>query len=237
MGKSYFQFKRFTVHQERCAMKVGTDGVLLGSWADISEAERILDIGTGTGLIALMCSQRNPGAEVWAIDIDKASAEQAKENVQNSEFRDSIQVLNRSLQEFTSEKLFDSIICNPPFFSSGTPSPIYERYLARQSESLPLGILIENSMRLMSDSGKIHLIIPLNRESELKALCQEFGLHPIRKCVVFPSRTLEAKRLLIECSMVYQEIVEEVLIIEKEERFDYTDEFIELTREFYPKMT
>ena len=237
MGKPFFQFKRFTIHQDRCAMKVGTDGVLLGAWANIRNADRILDIGTGTGLIALMCAQRNPSAEIWAIEIDKDSSIQAGENFENSEFNEALHVQHCSLQEFRTDMLFDSIVCNPPFFRAGTPSPSYGRYLARQAESLPLKILIESATKLLSEDGILHLVLPIDREEELGLLCDNHGLHAQRKCVVYPAYGKSPKRLLVEFSKNSElPTVNEELTIEKEERFDYTDDFIKLTREFYPKM-
>lgn len=218
-------------------MKVGTDGVLLGAWADILNAETILDIGTGTGLIALMCAQRNPSARITAIEIDKDSASQAKQNVLDSEFNDRIEVYNMSLQEYTSSKTFDAIVCNPPFFSSGTPSPTYQRYLARQAASLPLEDLLEHAMRLLSPEGKLHLIFPLDRENEFDKLCDKYELCTTKRTVVFPSLNKSPKRVLLQCSRVCSPKIEDELTIEKEDRFDYTDQFIGLTRDFYPKMS
>ncbi len=236
MGKSYFQFKQFTIHQDKCAMKVGTDGVLVGAWADISDAETILDIGTGTGLIAMMCSQRNPSAKITAIEIDKDSADQAKQNVLDSDFNDRIQVYNTSLQEYSTSDTFDAIVCNPPFFSSGTPSPTYQRYLARQAASLPLRNLLEHCMRLLNPNGKLHLVFPLDREQEFDFLCEEYELCTTKRTIVYPSSSKPAKRVLLECSRICSPKIEDELIIEKDERFDYTDQFISLTRDFYPKM-
>ena len=135
-----FRFKQFTIHQERCAMKVGTDGVLLGAWAEGGKA--ILDIGTGTGLIACMMAQRFPDATVQAIEIDEAACQQARENVTASPFLDRIFITNTSLQEFVSElpqhqQQYDCIVCNPPYFVNSMKAPDSQRSIARHTDTLP----------------------------------------------------------------------------------------------------
>ena len=175
MGNSQFRFKKFTIEQDRCAMKVGTDGVLLGAWAEIASAERILDIGTGTGLIALMCAQRNELAQIHAIEIDSAAAEQAGENILNSQFSERIELQQVALQEFNPSKEYDAIICNPPFFNSGTNSPVAERNQARHTISLSISDLLLHASRLISESGRLHLILPLDNEEELKSCCAAHG--------------------------------------------------------------
>lgn len=123
MGNSYFQFKQFIVRQEKCAMKVGTDGVLLGAWADIRDKKHILDIGTGSGLIALMAAQRNPKTKIHAIEIDPEAYSQAKENITSSPWADRIELFLGAIQQFSPENGYDAILCNPPFFIRSTPTP------------------------------------------------------------------------------------------------------------------
>ena len=120
MANDYFQFKQFTIRQEKCAMKVGTDGVLLGAWADVTQARRLLDIGTGTGLIAIMAAQRNPELIIDAIEIDPAAFEQARENANNTPWRERIHIFQGKVQTFAPAYKYDTIVCNPPFFINST---------------------------------------------------------------------------------------------------------------------
>ena len=166
-----FSFKRFTIRQERCAMKVGTDGVLLGAWAafgmEAARVRSVLDIGTGTGLITLMMSQRFPDAKVTAIDIDKDAAEQAKENIQASPFSHNINVLHKFLQEYIHDNneneesvKFDVVVCNPPFYDNSLTCPDPRRTTARHNSSLPFATLIKGAMSLMADDGVLAIVIP-----------------------------------------------------------------------------
>lgn len=236
MGNSQFRFKQFAIEQDRCAMKVGTDGVLLGAWAEIDGAKRILDVGTGTALIALMCAQRNESAEIDAIEIDTAAAKQASENIQNSPFAARIELQHVALQEFSPSLDYDAIICNPPFFKAGTGSPVAERQQARHSVSLSIAELLEHSSRLTSGQGKLHLVLPLDREEELKACCAAHGWFIERVTVVYPNPNRPPKRMLISCSRKAVSTNREQLTLERGNRFDYTKEHIELTRNFYLKM-
>ena len=151
MPNPYFRFKKFTVYHDRCAMKVGTDGVLLGAWVNVS-GDNILDIGTGTGLISLMMAQRNEKAVIDAIDIDSDAVSQAKDNIGNSPFSNRINSWNASLQEFSSkvEKRYDVIVSNPPFFVQSLKSPNKERSVARHTDSLPVADLIKGGGCLLS---------------------------------------------------------------------------------------
>lgn len=165
MGEG-FSFKQFSIRQDRCGMKVGTDGVLLGAWA--TGGDNILDIGTGTGLIALMMAQRFAHARVTAIDIDTGACRQARENADESPFKERIEIKNHSLQLFTSghvesgAKPFDAIVCNPPFFTSELKSPSAQRSLARHADTLPYSDLFACTRLLLSDGGAFSAIIPYN---------------------------------------------------------------------------
>jgi len=236
MGNSSFSFMHFTIQQDRCAMKVGTDGVLLGAWADLEGVKKVLDIGTGTGLVALMIAQRAPEAQVLAIEIDFRAAEQAKDNFKSSKFRERLQVEHLRLQEFQYDGHFDLIICNPPFFPGGTPSPNQQRNMARQDESLDLVTLIQACSPWLAHHSRIALVIPADREMELKSLILEHDMHIRRLCRVRPNPLKEQKRILAEILKGPQRgvIRTTTLIIEDEERHRYTPEFKKLTADFYP---
>ena len=181
MSNDVFRFKQFCIHHDRCAMKVGTDGVLLGAWGCV-EGKRILDIGTGTGLIALMAAQRNPEAEVLGIDIDEAAILQAIENVAESPFSNRVSCLLCDLMAFQidNSKCFDAILCNPPFFTEDTLPDNKSRALARNNKSLPFELLIPKVASLLANDGTFSLIIPSQLATELVGLCLIEGLHLVR---------------------------------------------------------
>lgn len=153
-----FSFKQFTIHQDLCGMKVGTDGVLLGAWAS-GKGLRILDIGTGTGLIALMMAQRFPQSQVTAIDIDTNACQQARENVQASPFFERIRVIESKIQDFK-EGSYDTIVSNPPFFMDSLKNPDAARLTARHTDELPYQDLFISVKRLLTETGEFSAIIP-----------------------------------------------------------------------------
>lgn len=188
MSNTYFRFKQFTVHHDRCAMKVGTDGVLLGATA--YGGRRILDIGTGTGLVAMMMAQRFPLSMVTAIDIDKMAVEQAKENVEASPFRDRIEIVNDDISNYCKEKEFDCIVCNPPFFEDSLRCPNEQRATARHAEALPFDVLIDRIAHLLSAEGIATIIIPSDIMSRIESECAYANLFIRRKIFI---RTVERK--------------------------------------------
>ncbi|MBF0760811.1 methyltransferase [Dysgonomonas mossii] len=236
MPNPYFRFKKFTVYHDRCAMKVGTDGVLLGAWVNVS-GDNILDIGTGTGLISLMMAQRNEKAVIDAIDIDSDAVSQAKDNIENSPFGNRINSWNASLQEFSSkaEKRYDVIVSNPPFFVQSLKSPNKERSLARHTDSLPVADLIGLSASLLSQAGRISFIYPFDYKEELIKLAEQYKLSVSRITNVFPTPDSVPKRILIELSKEEVTPIENDLIIEKA-RHVYSDGFTALLKDFYLKM-
>ncbi|EGK02997.1 tRNA1(Val) (adenine(37)-N6)-methyltransferase [Dysgonomonas gadei] len=236
MPNPYFKFKRFTVYHDLCAMKVGTDGVLLGGWINVSEAEKALDIGTGTGLVALMLAQRKDKLHIDAIDIDHYAIEQAKENIKQSPFSDQIQAFESSLQHFReSRQQYDLIVSNPPFFIQSLKSPHKERTLARHTDSLSLEELLEISAVLLTSKGKLSIIYPSEHKETLFSLSKKLELYPSRITNVYPTPVSLPKRILIEFSKTELPLIENNLIIEKE-RHVYSDEFTELVQDFYLKM-
>lgn len=237
MSNPYFTFKKFTVYHDKCAMKVGTDGVLLGAWAKIRDAKHALDIGTGTGLIALMLSQRSEALlSVEAIDVDECAVLQAEENVGRTSF-ENIHCLHSSLQDYARicKTKYDLIVSNPPYFSASLHSPSGQRTLARHTDSLPMDEFMTISARLLSLSGYLSLIFPHAEKDVLIELAENAGLYVCRITNVYPMPHLLPKRVLLEFSLLKQEVEVTDLIVEKE-RHIYTDDFSELVKDFYLKL-
>ena len=191
-----FRFKQFSIHQDRCAMKVGTDGVLLGAWAQ--GGQRILDIGTGTGLIALMMAQRYPEAEVTGIDIDQEAVQQAQENIVQSPFKDRVEAVHSSLQDYTSlASSFNSIVSNPPFFVDSLPAPDRQRTIARHTNTLTYRDLMQSAYQLLSDEGELSLIIPFDYRRRLDDEAIIMGFFPCRVCAVRTTDSKPPRRYLL----------------------------------------
>lgn len=236
MPAAFFKFKTFTVYHDKCAMKVGTDGVLLGAWTSVSGKKNILDIGTGSGLIALMLAQRSE-AIIHAIDIDSSAFLQATENVAASVFNERINVHHASLNEFSRQTVgqFDLIVSNPPYFNKSLLSPVHERNLARHNDSLSLDSLIEDSLKLLSPEGEITLILPYDQEDELNRSVEKSDLSFCRKTYIRPTPGADFKRILAAFRRNASTCQYDDLTIE-ESRHQYTKEYIALTKDFYLKM-
>ena len=235
MSNNYFIFKQFTINQDRCAFKVGTDGVLLGASADTSGADRILDIGTGTGLIALMLAQRCQ-AEITAIEPDKDSFEQACENIQNSKWQKRINILNTSLQDFNPENLkFDLIVSNPPYFRDSLKNPDPAKAASRHNISLSENELLKGVSRLLAQDGKLQVIMPYAEGNIFIAEASDYGLFCIKIIKIKSLPTSDIRRLILTFSGTRQETVEQFLTIEHGRRHEFTDEYKKLTKEFYMK--
>ena len=243
MSRDCFTFKQFVVHQDRCAMKVGTDGTLLGAWAALDRSDdRILDIGTGTGLIALMMAQRYPQAHVTAIDIDAEAVCQATENVRQSPFAERIQVCQADVNDFLANEngseateAFDAIVCNPPYFNNALICPDSQRTQARHTLSLSYWQLMVAAHRLLSEEGRFSVIIPSDffRQLESKAhlagffLSRVYGVHTIEGKPV--------KRYLIELRKHPQkEVINKDVLIEESPNVR-SEWYRELTKDFYIK--
>lgn len=236
MPNTWFRFKQFTIHQEHAAMKVGTDGVLLGAWTSLPETgSRILDVGTGTGLIALMLAQRIKNARVDALEIDPSSAMQAKENFQNSPWKERLHCIQSSYQDYSSQctSRYDLIICNPPFFSGSYKTSSKELNLARHDDSLSLNDFFRASLSLMKKTTIISLILPVQKEKQALDLIRENKLHCKRITRVIPAPGKLAKRILLEVYSAPGESIEDELTIETGIRHAYSDKFKSLVDEFY----
>ena len=234
MANPYFQFKQFTIRHDRCAMKVGTDGVLLGAWAPVKEGMRVLDVGAGSGLIALMLAQRG-AASVIAVELDEDAAAQAAENVAESPFADRVEVVQSDILHFQPEQCFDLIVSNPPYFDLSLQSPDKQRTLARHTDSLSYDDLLSVSARLLNDGGLISLVVPVDVEQKLDAIAQSTALLTVRKTFVIPKPGAAPKRLLVSYSNVERELQQDELLVELA-RHHYSEEFISLTKAFYLKM-
>ena len=236
MANGYFRFKQFTVHQQHCAMKVGTDGTLLGAWALATEGScRIFDIGTGTGLIALMMAQRYPKAQVTAIDIDDGAVRQAKENVSASPFADRINVMKADVLTFKEEEKYDSIVCNPPFFEDSLICPDPQRTEARHTVSLGYRQLMEATFRLLKDDGRFSLIIPFDCRERLESEAHLRGFFLSRVCSIQTTPLKTPKRYMIELSKQPVNEVDTANGILESSPQVRSDWYRELTKEFYIK--
>ena len=234
MSEQTFRFRQFQVSHDRCAMKVGTDGVLLGAWAQVEACRRVLDIGTGTGLIALMAAQRNAGAMVTAVEIDPDAVSQARENVGQSPFARRIEVVEADIRDYVPAEPFDCILCNPPFFSEDTLPPDGSRALARHASLLSFKELITLvSNRLLSPDGTFHVILP---HSECTSFVDEAfmcGLKLIRKCQVRTVLRKPPKRVLLSFSPRGPIVRDTETLVLQNPDGSRTEDYASLTQNFY----
>lgn len=235
-----FRFKEFSISQDRCAMKIGTDGVLLGAWTPVnSEVNSILDIGTGTGIIALMLAQRSYAETLDALEIDEDAYEQAVENFENSPWGDRLFCYHAAFDEFVEEmqdEEYDLIVSNPPFFASKpTTENATSRETARQQYSLPFNELLHGVSFLLSAKGTFSTIIPKEEEIEFLKLAAENKLFPTKITDVKGTATSKIKRCLIVLSFEHSKTEKDVLILE-ESRHNYTSEYKKMVAPFYLKL-
>ena len=230
---SVFKFKEFSIIQEKSAMKVGTDGVLLGCWVSCEKANNILDIGCGTGLITLMLGQRNLSSNVTGIEIDKTASKEAQLNSSNSDWEERIEIMHTSLQDFTPHFKFDLIVSNPPFFSQNKSQ--LSRDIARHTNTLSFEELIDNATNLLAGEGVFSVIIPKNSEEYFCQIASVYKLYRNRVCYIKGNETLEVKRVMMEFSFIKSVILTERLTIERS-RHNYTDKYIQLCKDFYLNM-
>ncbi|MTI24555.1 methyltransferase [Fulvivirga kasyanovii] len=235
--KGQFDFKQFSIKQECSAMKVGTDGVLLGAWTNVTGSKTVLDIGTGTGLIALMIAQRNPVASIHAIEIDQASAAEALTNVSHSPWADRVKVFHESIQDFSAHAThaYDLIVSNPPFFNSGTASPSANRHQARHTGQLPQKDLIQTVAGLLSDQGRFSVIIPVTESDNFISMAADYGLHPCHITTFFPKAHKPSERHLIEFTRTEGPAREDRLV-QYLEHGEWTEGYKNLTRDFHIKL-
>lgn len=217
-------------------MKVGTDGTLLGAWATLPANGRILDIGTGTGLIAIMAAQRTSEAIITAIDIDEDCVLQAQENIAASPWPDRIEVIHSALQEFDASEKFDVIISNPPYFIDSQLSPDTARSTARHTTTLPFNELVTGVRRLLADGGHFSLILPPTEMERFRSAARGV-MFVVRECHVWSTPTSGVRRIMAEfqAEPPAELTVVEKIVIEEKGRHEYSEEYRTLTRDFYLK--
>lgn len=233
----YFQFKQFRIDQHHAAMKVNTDGVLIGAWAGIENVNTALDIGTGTGLISLMIAQRSYAA-ITGIEIENKAAEEALQNVQQSKWSNRISIFPVSFQQFvaTTELRFDLIVSNPPFFSNSAKNTNPDLSVARHNDLLPFVDIISGACKLLTNLGRLSLILPASEASGFIVLAQKQALYLNRVTGVKPFPDKEQNRVLMEFGRLKSPFTENEISVYDNSGKDYSAEFKILARDFYLKL-
>lgn len=230
-----FKFKQFSIVQEKSAMKVGTDGVLLGAWADANKNNRVLDIGTGTGLIALMAAQRFPIATIEAVEIDPVAAKEAQHNFNLSPWKERITLHQCRIQDFACQDYFNLIISNPPFFENSKQSGEVMKDIARHTEQLAFTELIFAANNLLKEGGTFAVIIPAANSTKFVKLSQAQGLFCNKKCFVRSTPEKDPIRVMLSFNKYKANLEVEELVIEENGRHQYSAEYKKLTGNFYLK--
>lgn len=231
-----FRFKKFDIYQDRCAMKVGTDGVLLGAWAETSGKQHVLDIGSGTGLLALMVAQRNPFAIIDALEVDESAFIQSRQNFLRSPWPERISAWHLPVQDFQPPHLFDMIICNPPFYLHSPAMPDSPRKLARLAHTLNPEELLDCSQRLLKDEGLLQLVLPHREGQNFVNIAQKKGWILHRRTLVRtkPQKTISRHLIaLTRTAQVSDNNKENELVIQYEGTHTYTEAFRKILQEFY----
>ena len=247
-----FSFKQFKIHQDRCAMKVGTDSVLLGAWTDVKGATSILDIGTGTGVIAIMLAQKTndiPQSDlndetcvIHAVEIDDTAVEQARENMDKSPFADRLTVFHDSIQNFSKHHVhkYDLVVSNPPFFTGGTLSSTGDKTNVRHTVKMPHGDLLHATRTLLNKNGRFCVILPLIEGLRFIEIAGTYGFYLTRRTDVRSKEDKGIERLLLQFELTNRTFSQDGLIIQNgpdvsdfsDER-DYTEGYKALTKDFY----
>lgn len=231
---NYFGFKQFTVWQNHAAMRVGTDGVLLGTWVNVEGVRTLLDIGTGTGLIALMLAQRC-GGNIHAIDIEDGAFNDATHNFASSPWSERLSAYRSGFVEFAENPItkYDGLVCNPPFFSNSIKPDCKTREMARHTDSLSFSDLVQGVARLLNPEGRLSVVLPIESEREFRVEASRVRLFPTRITRVKPNPSKPCKRVLMEFAFETELFSEEELTLETEQRHIYTPEFREMLKDFY----
>lgn len=224
-----FKFKQFEIQQSKDVFRVGTDGVLLGALANVGDASKVLEVGTGTGLISLMLAQRNYFAEFLGIDINEEAVQITQMNFENSHFNSRLKSIHQDFKSFETQKKFDLIVSNPPYFEE---SDSEKDKLARQTVELNFQQLISKSSKLLSENGIFSVIIPFEIGQNFIELARENQLFLIRKINIKGIENFKIKRLVLEFSLTEKELKKSEFTIEKSPR-KYSDQYLELTKEFH----
>jgi len=232
-----FRFKQFSLNQEKCSMKIGTDGVLLGAWVNCKDKQQILDIGCGTGLIGIMLGQRNSTAQIDGIEIQKEAHQEACENMSMAPWSGRLNGIFGAIQDYSRDAdiKYDLIVSNPPFFTGGTFSDQEGRDTARHTVKLPHGDLIFSIRRLLAKDGTFALILPYMEGLRFMELAERADLHVQRITEVFPKKSLAINRLMIEFGWEKKDAPLPTQLVIRKEDNDYTATYQELTKEYYLK--
>lgn len=236
---STFNFKQFSVQQDKCAMKIGTDSVLLGAWCPIDNNPfSVLDIGAGTGVLSLMLAQRSHAEQIDALEIDEDAYEQCVENFEASPWSDRLFCFHAGLDEFIEEPEdeYDIIISNPPFYSEDYKTDNSQRDLARFQDAMPFEELVEAADLLLSENGIFAVIIPFKEEERFIDLCAEVELFPVKVTRVKGSHTTPIIRSLLAFKRYELSVLTADELVIEINRHEYTDDYINLTKDFYLKM-
>ncbi|MCF8246581.1 MAG: tRNA1(Val) (adenine(37)-N6)-methyltransferase [Saprospiraceae bacterium] len=234
-----FQFKQFEIAQDRCTMKVGTDGVLLGAWSDTTGAGKILDIGSGTGLIAIMLAQRANAATIHAVEIDEEAAGQASENMKNSPWAEQLTCFHTSIQDFAKQtrQHYDLIVSNPPFFSGGTFSSSQDKNSVRHTIKLPHGDLLSAIRTLLAPGGRFCMVLPQMEGLRFREIAGNYGIFCSKMTEVIPKIGKPVERLLLQFELNRKPMEQSQLVIRVDDGpDDWTDAFRQLTGSYYLKM-
>jgi tRNA1Val (adenine37-N6)-methyltransferase len=234
MAGNHFTFKQFTINQEESAFKVGTDGVILGAYSDVAGVKRILDIGTGSGLIALMMAQRSD-ADIVAIEPDHDSYLQACENVSRCKWKNRIKVIHSTLQDYTDSYKFDLIVTNPPYFADSIRNPDPRKSFTRHNDSLPSADILNSMNLLLHEDGRLQLIMPYVEGSLMIAEASDYGFYCQDILKIKPLPTSEIRRLILRFGRERVKATEKFLTIEHGKRHVFTEEYMNLTKNFYLK--
>jgi len=234
MEQSVFRFKQFSVAHDKCAMNVNTDGVLLGAWRDVSEAKRILDVGTGTGVIALMMAQKNAIAEIHAIDVDNDAYLQAKENFENSLWASRLTSFHSSLQEFNPGMKYDVIISNPPYFIDDLKTSSHRKNVAKHTVALTYEELLSGISRLLADNGRVLLVLPVFNLAVFRKIANEYRLFVTGLTEVTAVAGKAPYLLMLQLEQSEKDILNSSLTIQHAVE-NFTEEYKMMTKDFYLK--
>lgn len=226
-----FQFKQFTIHQDQCAMKVSTDACILGAWVPVEQAENILDIGAGTGLLSLMMAQRST-ARIDAVELDQPAFEQAKSNISQSKWHNRISVFQGKIQDFSSDKKYDYIVSNPPFYQNHLKSEKVQKNQAHHTETLSFEELLDSVLRLRTTSGKFAVLLPAYEATVLEDLAVSKGFFPQKKLTVRHREGAKILRVIVEYG-TSSVVLENTKLLIKDAQEQYTAQFSALLKEYY----
>lgn len=224
-----FRFQQFSIQQSKDVFRIGTDGVLLGAMCNVTNAKKILEIGTGTGLISLMLAQRNVSAKILAIDINESAVKLASENFRNSIFNENLKVGLKDFKNFETNENFDLVVCNPPFFEENASA---KDVLARQQVELNFRNLVEKSTEIITKKGILSIILPSEAATDVKSLAEEFNLYLVREINIYGIEGGNLKRNILEFSLAQKPLEISDFVIEKSPR-EYSDQYLNLTKNFH----